>query len=276
MKRRNFLKMLGAVPLCSLVGLDNTKGMASGLSGFNLLKKKELSELAPLSNLLLSKTKPGDVVLIGSRPSQGKSVLALNLVHEICVKLKKSVYFISYEQSEQNIMKKLISIETKSIARSRSRVTNSKLVLSDKQLNVENLSSEIKHHTDYIFVDYLQLVPAALKYKSRSEQVSESMKMLKKLAFEKKAVVILVAQLNRGVCIPNYPTPSDIRETRHRESLDRIILVHRIVNGGPPQLQSSKILMDVYNPPFAKPKVFAEAEIWPSSLNLENIKWVLS
>lgn len=246
MNRRFFLQMLGAVPVFSIIRMNKSNGMTANFTEVSASKVLPTSDSKSLAHHVFKKAVPGDLIMIGSRPSMGKSAVTLNLIHDLSLKQKKSVAYISYEQSENEVMQKLICIDTgfshgqlksenfggneiMKLANSCDKFAKSKLFVSDRLLKAEDLKSKLPDNLDFIVVDYLQIIPSDIKYKSRADQVAGVIDQLKSLAQEKNAIVVAVSQLNRGVESRSNrrPIPDDIRETRHLKPVDHMFLIYR-------------------------------------------------
>lgn len=246
MNRRLFLQVLGTVPVFSIIRMNKSSGMTANFTEVSTSKVLSRLDSKSLSHHMFKNAGKGDLIMIGSRPSIGKSAVALNLVHDLSLKQEKAVAYISYEQSENEIMQKLICIDTgfshsqlktenfggneiMKLANSCDKFAKSKLYVSDKLLKVEDLKSKLPDNLDFIIVDYLQLIPSSIKYKSRTDQVAGAIDQLKSLAQERNAIVITLAQLNRGVESRSNrkPIPDDIRETRHLKPVDHLFLIYR-------------------------------------------------
>ena len=63
-------------------------------------------------DLLTQGFKLGDLIIIAGRPSMGKTSLAINIAHYVLLKLQVSIYIFSLEMSKQEILDKIISIES--------------------------------------------------------------------------------------------------------------------------------------------------------------------
>lgn len=63
-------------------------------------------------DLLTQGFKLGDLIIIAGRPSMGKTSLAINIAHYVLLQLQVSIYIFSLEMSKQEILDKIISIES--------------------------------------------------------------------------------------------------------------------------------------------------------------------
>jgi replicative DNA helicase len=194
----------------------------------------------------------GDLVIIGARPSMGKTAFALSMM------LKNlengiGVAMFSLEMPAEHLMMRLLSMKT-SINLQDLRVGNldddqlSKVsyalnefksrdlfVYDEGNLNINDLKSKakkikIKHpNIGMIIIDYLQLMGGS-SGKDRHLEVSEISRGLKLLARSLKVPIVALSQLNRNVdARPNRrPIMSDIRESGSIEQdADIIIFIYR-------------------------------------------------
>lgn len=201
--------------------------------------RKLLGQTTGLPDLdkLLGGLKPGALYVVASRPGMGKSTLGLQLSGEFATKGKR-VAFFSLEMSAEELTLRAISAECGIDSRTLSTGEGLEDQLTAVAGAVNALQIPIRlpkarrvtidvisrvsrrEHMQYaglgcIVVDYLQLVAATGKYKSREQEVSEISRGLKLLALELNVPVIAMAQLNRAVesRSDGRPQLSDLRES---------------------------------------------------------------
>ena len=195
----------------------------------------------------------GDLFILASRPSMGKTALALNIASNIAQ--DKNVAFFSVEMPSKQIINRLIGLmgflpsykiqdpkfmtesdkQKFTIATEKIKNLNfyiddspgiklSELVWKAKRLNK---TSKI----DLIIIDYLQLISSShSKNLNRQNEVAIISKTLKKLARELEIPVIALSQLSRQVekRESKVPLMSDIRESGAIEQdADLIAFVYR-------------------------------------------------
>lgn len=199
----------------------------------------------------------GQLIILGARPSVGKSAL-MNLIATTIAKQGKSVGVISLEMNNTEIAARLASIETQTsfsiiyrnlfndesqreifYDRVRSRVVPLPLYVSDKtKVDVAEIKSKaikLKHQRglSILFVDYLQLVDTpANKNMNREQEVSKISRGLKLLAMEMDIPIVVLCQLNRAVTHrkgnDRFPRLSDLRESGAIEQdADIVLFLHR-------------------------------------------------
>lgn len=203
------------------------------------------------SEYMLLKQDEGELIIVGGRPSQGKSAFMFQLA--LFVSRFAPVHIFSLEMSQESIVRRLVAAHiNRPIAAVQrglvDRKTLSDAVLSLKEfqytvddrsgLTIEALcdSARIrakKDKTRLIVVDYLQLLKTT-KGHSRDAEIGEITKALKTLAKEIRCPVIVGSQLNRQCEIRgresgNYkPIISDLRESGSIEQdADQVIAIHR-------------------------------------------------
>ncbi len=220
--------------------------------------------------------KPGQLVIIGARPSVGKTTLALNFMLNALDSNKTcgNVLFITLEMTARELIEKIVSRDThlpvpKSEEQIRATSQKNRNVLAAAAKNrtsapilfVESVSdinqlctvarkADAKSPLFALFVDYLQLIPSANKFVRRYEAVSEISMRLKSLAKELEVPVIALAQLNRNSADEDRPPrPSDLKESGQIEQdADVIILLSRAKDQEADEAEisrSRKILVDL-------------------------------
>ena len=182
---------------------------------------------------------PSDLVLIAARPSMGKTAFALNIAQHICFKRHKSVAIFSLEMSKEQLVNRLLSLESyvdsrsirsgnvsssdwEKIIEGASTIGESGLIIDDTAgISVGELRSKCRkykaEHKDLavIIIDYLQLMSASRKSESRQQEISDISRSLKSLARELNVPVVALSQLSRAVekRDDHRPMLSDLRES---------------------------------------------------------------
>ncbi len=200
----------------------------------------------------------GQLVVIGARPSVGKSAFIGGLAIEMAKK-SKTVGFISLEMSNTEIAARLAAYDTETdfnvvyrglyrdmneTHRLYDRITQSTSTLpiyvSDKtKVNIPEIRAKAEklkslHGLDCLFIDYLQLVSAVggSYTKNRENEIAEMSRGCKIMAKELNIPVVLLCQLNREVTKrkgdDRYPQLSDLRESGAIEQdADVVMFLHR-------------------------------------------------
>lgn len=200
----------------------------------------------------------GQMVVIGARPSVGKSALMGQMAIKMAQSGKK-VGIISLEMNNQEIAARLASLETgidfniifrsimhdeqlhrrfyEKISRSTIKLP---IFLSDKtkvnitEIRAKAMKLKAAKGCDCIMVDYLQLIDGSTNNKqyNREQEVANMSRGLKLLAQELDIPVIVLCQLNRAVTsrsrADRFPKLSDLRESGAIEQdADVAMFIHR-------------------------------------------------
>jgi replicative DNA helicase len=191
-----------------------------------------------------------EFIVIGARPSVGKTALALSIAANISINQKTPVGFFSMEMSAIAIMLRLLSMEARiDSARLRtglltpadfgrirdgcSRIYEAPLYISDspdlKLLDLRAQARRMKSHQDVriIFIDYLTLISSENKDLPRHEQIAEISRSLKSLARELAIPLVALSQVRRET-EGKKPSLSDLRESGSIEQdADVVIFLHK-------------------------------------------------
>ncbi len=199
-------------------------------------------------DMVLNPLEPGQLIVIGARPSIGKSTVALDIARNAALRLSERTLFVSLEMSSQELVRRLIAAEAKvelthiqrhelsdddwtRVARTRDRLYAAPLVIdAPAGHTLGSLRAVVRRHKPALLIlDYLQLVTPP-KAKDRRESVDELTRGLKLLARDEQVPVVVLSQLNRGAESrgDRRPAMSDLRESGSIEQdADVVILLHR-------------------------------------------------
>ena len=195
--------------------------------------------------------RPSDLIILGARPSVGKSSLALNIaVH--AAQQQRTVAFFSLEMSAQQVALRILSAESEipshvllqqalpqdqqdNIIRHTEKLSELQFyvdetpILTVPQVTAKCHALRIARGLDLIVVDYLQLLTVPDGNSSRSQRVQEIStisRQLKQLARELNVPVIACSQLSRATeARPgSRPQLSDLRESGTIEQDADIVL----------------------------------------------------
>ncbi len=196
---------------------------------------------------------PSDFILIGARPSMGKTALVLNLAENIAIKQQIPTVIFSLEMSKEQLMNRMFSLESKvdmqnirsgdlsdteweQLIESAGIIGKSNLILDDTPgISITELRSKcrkykLEHNLGVVIIDYLQLMSGSGRSESRQQEISEISRSLKALAREINAPVIALSQVNRA-CEnrpDRRPIMSDLRESGSIEQdADVIMFLYR-------------------------------------------------
>ncbi len=191
-----------------------------------------------------------ELVVIGARPSMGKTAIALSMAKNIAIDRNIPVGFFTLEMSDKALMQRLISLET-SIASQNlrtgllknsdinrmidaaGRIYEAPLYIADmpsmKLLDLRSLARRLKADKDIqiLFIDYLTLITSESSEIPRHEQIAEISRSLKALARELDIPVVALSQVKRDA-EGKRPNLADIRESGSVEQdADLVIFLHR-------------------------------------------------
>lgn len=193
-----------------------------------------------------------DLIIIAGRPSTGKTALGLNITMNILQNYKIPVLFFSLEMSKEQIIYRLLSMET-DINQIQLRNANlsqndwiklnqvfkvlSKLPIyidDTSNLSINEIRSKIKtilfeqNEIGLIVIDYLQLIGNDnSRVENRAYELSQITRSLKIIAKEFNIPVIALSQLSRNVenRVDKRPILSDLRESGSIEQDADIVLM---------------------------------------------------
>ena len=198
----------------------------------------------------------GDLVIIGARPSMGKTTLAQNFAADMMVNQGLPVLFVSIEMSGKQIAQRMISgigqIELRKVLSGKAqiedcgKINTAAMILEKAPLmiddNARSTTSTIRRsarkvQAEYgkvgaIFVDYIQRVTPLTKnnYGRSDKDIGEISGELKKIARDFECPVFALAQLNRNLeNRPNKrPVNADLKESGDLEQdADIIMFIYR-------------------------------------------------
>ena len=197
----------------------------------------------------------GNFIIIGARPSVGKTALSLNLILNAALETRKTIAFFSLEMDAESICRRLISTAAKinssnlatgnltsddwlALEVASADLQKSKIFIDDtssQKLNdIRTKCKKLKaSHPDLsaIFIDYLGLITtnAKLGEVSKSVEVGEISRSLKALARELEVPVICLCQLSRSnEKGSRLPILSDLRDSGSIEQdADQVLFIHR-------------------------------------------------
>lgn len=199
-------------------------------------------------NQYVDELEKGDILVIGARPSVGKSALVVQIATNI-VRQGKKVGFFNMEMNNKQIYERFLAhVSGLSLERIRRAIKynegeQEKFDKGNKQLiedfkgidivtgskSVSDIRTECKNKEyDVIIIDYLQLIIPDSTYRgNRFAEVGDISRKLKALAIEMKMPIIALSQLNRvsESKETKEPTMSELRESGNVEQDASIIIL---------------------------------------------------
>jgi replicative DNA helicase len=191
-----------------------------------------------------------EFIVIGARPSVGKTALALNMASHIAFHKKIPSAFFSLEMSEIALVQRLISSEAmvqaqnlrsgflsgpdfKKIIDVSGIINEAPLWIVDmpnmKLLDLRSQARKLRsqQQVEIIFIDYLGLIGHDNNSLPRYEQISEISRSLKSLSRELHIPVVVLCQLNRDAQF-EVPTLANLRDSGAIEQdADLIMFLNR-------------------------------------------------
>lgn len=226
--------------------LSKNKGKLRGVpTGFRDLDK------------LLSGLQESNLIILGARPSMGKSSFVMDIARQAAVFGKVSVGIFSLEMSKGELIDRLICAQAKvdlwkmrtgNLSSSGenddfSRIGHAIGVLSEAPIFIDDTAGlnvmeirtmarrlQAEHGLGLIIIDYLQLIEGRSGVENRVQVVSEISRALKGLARELRIPIIALSQLSRGVESRDDQKPklSDLRESGSIEQdADVVMFIYR-------------------------------------------------
>lgn len=198
---------------------------------------------------------PGDLIIIGARPSMGKTALVLDFAINVAAAREKygNVAVFSLEMSSIQLVRRMVSMmsgvssgvlkspsmsvdQYKKLADGCERLYGMPIYIDDSSdvtpLEMRGKCRRLKADggLGLVVVDYLQLMRSSRKTENRVQEISDVARSLKAMAKELEVPVIALSQLNRGVEARDDKRPvlSDIRESGSIEAeADIVMLLYR-------------------------------------------------
>src|SRR3990167_9422943 len=172
---------------------------------------------------LLSGLQKSDFVVIGARPSLGKTTLAMNIALHAALRANITVGIFSLEMSREQVIDRLIAMESSvPLWKLRTGKIANELEFQMIQMGLDKLSKapifiddtpssnimqmrsmarrlQIEHGLGLLVVDYLQLIMPRRNSDNMVQQVTEISRGLKSLSRELNVPVLALSQLSRAV-----------------------------------------------------------------------------
>lgn len=194
--------------------------------------------------------RPGHLILVAARPSQGKSAFSENLVTNF-LSQNKNVYFVSAETSREEVMDRMIGRLTglghsqlvrgvslnnqtdwEKINSTLEKFKDFPLYLQDNpsitsdQVFMEAARLRLQHRLDVVVVDYLQFLKDKVTGETDERRVAKISMTLKTIARALNVPVVATCQLNRQISQRTEKAPelSDIRQSGQIEQDADIVI----------------------------------------------------
>jgi replicative DNA helicase len=216
-----------------------TKGAVTGIpSGFDDL------------DFWTSGFQGSELIVIGARPSVGKTALALTMASFMAVRKKIPTAFFSLEMPGSLLTQRILAGEAiidsskirsgalspadfSALMDASGRIYEAPLYfVDDPNMKLLDLRSQarrlrLQERVEIIFIDYIGLIETDDIRKERWQQISEISRSLKSLARELRIPIVALSQVNRNA-EGKRPTLADIRESGAIEQdADMVLFLQR-------------------------------------------------
>jgi len=206
----------------------------------------------PLLDVMLDGLRGGELLVIGGRPSMGKSALGLQFGIHCADKESAKIRYVSLEMPAEDLADRAVSVHggiplsglrdgrlpeeytsLRTFSSSRMMDLNFRIG-KPRQNSVALIAAAARRQfheegLDMLVVDHLHLVK--VKGENRAQAIGEATAAFKALALELGIRIILLAQLNRESAkggMPREPGLADLRDSGSIEQdADVVILIHR-------------------------------------------------
>ncbi|WP_339044945.1 replicative DNA helicase [Candidatus Zinderia endosymbiont of Aphrophora alni] len=225
-----------------------------------LYKKKNFKDVTGIStgfidlDKITSGFQPGDLIIIASRPSMGKTAFSINIGENVAINSGLPVVVFSMEMGGTQLAMRMLSSVGKL---EQQRLRTGQLLEGDWKRLVYTIKKmkKIKFYIDespslssmdvklrsrriarkygklgLIIIDYLQLMSGQNYQENRASEISEISRSLKNLAKELNCPIVALSQLNRSLeqRLNKRPIMSDLRESGALEQdADLILFIYR-------------------------------------------------
>ncbi len=239
-------EMLDQIHKFESMSIKTEAGKKSAEEIFKLINSKNKSikfRLKKLSDYV--DVKEQDLVVIGARPSVGKTAFMLNLFEDLSKKY--NCIFFSMEMSEIQIYRRLVSINTaipikclnmietdyqrEAIESGCKNISNNNLKVYFGGQTIRTLkrtiANESKNGHVIAFIDYAGLIGGKNSNQSIYEHLTSVLKELRRVTLDFDCTIFLAAQLNRNADDKKEPKLSELKETGELEqSATEVIFLH--------------------------------------------------
>lgn len=206
-----------------------------------------------------------NLIILASRPGQGKTSFALNIAQHVAVREGLPVGIFSLEMSKEELVDRLLVAQSDVDAwklktgkledEDFDRLQEAMGILADAPLFIDDTPAanilemrtkarrlQVEHGLAFLIVDYLQLIHGR-NLENRVQEVSEISQSLKNLARELKIPVLACSQLSRAVEQRGTRKPqlADLRESGAIEQdADVVMFIYR-----PDADKNEEVILDI-------------------------------
>lgn len=226
---------------------------------------------------LLAGLQNSDLIILASRPSVGKTSLALDIARQVAIKSKKTVGIFSLEMSKEQIVDRFLCSQASvdlwkmrtghlsdkeedddfpRIGHAMGELSEAPIFIDDSatsnvmEIRTKARRLKLEHNLAFLIVDYLQLMESRTRTENRVQEVAEITRGLKSIARELNIPVLALSQLSRSVesRSPAIPRLSDLRESGSIEQdADVVMFIYReAMDKGRECPEEKKHLAEIY------------------------------
>ncbi|RKZ02371.1 MAG: replicative DNA helicase [Candidatus Hydrothermota bacterium] len=203
-------------------------------------------------DIMTSGFQPGDLIVIASRPSMGKTSFVLNILRYLSVEKSIPTAIFSLEMSTEQLVHRLLCMEARldahavrsgsiksedipKLTRAAGNLRRAPIFIDDTPaISIMELRAKARRivreeGVKLLAIDYLQLIQGP-KSESRQQEISAISRSLKALAKELRIPVVALSQLSRAVEQRHDKRPqlSDLRESGAIEQdADTVMFIFR-------------------------------------------------
>lgn len=180
-----------------------------GHNGWSFLAA-QLAKSAP-ARTLFAKLKPGNLVLVGARPGQGKTLLSLELAVE-AMKAGNRAMFFTLEYTEKGILDRF-----EAIGADYARFDGLFEFDCSDAISADHIIGSLASmpRRSLVVVDYLQL----LDQKREKPELAVQVRALRSFARRRGLIIVFISQIDRSYDPTKKPCP-DLQDVRLPNPLD--------------------------------------------------------
>ena len=180
-----------------------------GFSAWSMLAAKAAALTS--ANKLFPQFQPGDLVLVGARPGQGKTLMSLELAVE-AMKSGHRAAFFSLEYTEKDVLDRMRAIGVEPARFDKLFEVDCSDAVSADHI-VKQMATAPRG--TIVVIDYLQL----LDQRRENPDLAVQVRALKSFARDKGLIVVFISQIDRSYEPSTKPCP-DISDVRLPNPLD--------------------------------------------------------
>lgn len=187
----------------------DTIAQEQGYARWSLLAARQSSSETPQE--ALDRLQPGDLLLLGARPQQGKTLFSLHLIVE-AIERNQSAAFFTLEYNQQQFVAQLNAIGA-NLAKLHDRMIFDCSDAICAEYIIDQMSAAPKG--TLIVIDYLQL----LDQKRENAHLEDQVAALRTFARQKGLIIVFISQISRNFELSGKACP-DLEDVRLPNPVD--------------------------------------------------------